>query len=491
MDFDETGNSLYLAGDGWVTDIYDARSSPVTTNPMAVGFAPTCPPYNGGEYLGSPEQVYEPRRRLYSDEYTHQFPDPEYCNAPSHFSTRETADDSFFDAAFVSSQALQVPSPSLALIDYLRPGPIPFEGYGSGDWDSEHIAQLRSGSDALPFYSSTDNLDYGCNAPGTNYPTSGIDGDGLLGNLYPSETALQPVAEAYVAGVEAGAAASLQNTMYRGSLSDFMAKPETIPGFPGQPAPLAMPGESSRQPAPTYMTSQQPDYAVTSSPYTVISPPSSVKSSPRKRSASAARIDKSPVGPKKRVIKAHMLAKVDNIEDSKLKIETDKMPTFEYQEYFHSPADASMKLKRLLELFRKSEDNCSSPSTDSTFPQSNEDKKRYVEKLFNAINDWENINEWSQTLVPEERNRVMDEHRRMKEEANSATPDKKLNDIPLDEMRPTRDELPTLDVQQKKILGRQLNDQTVEWLCWELIEAAIQSQQGYTQIPYWCGADGA
>lgn len=369
----------------------------------------------------------------------------------------------------MSSQALQVPSPSLALIDYLRPGPIPSEGYGSDNWDSEHIAQLRPGSDTLPFYSSTDNLDYGCNAPATNYPTSGIDGDGLLGSLYPSETALQPVAEASAAGVEAGASVPTQNSIYQGSLSEFMAKPETMPGSLGQPAPFAMLGESSRQPAPSSMIPQQPDYGLASSPYTVISPPSSVKSSPRKRSASAARIDKSPVGPKKRVIKAHMLAKVDNIEDSKLKLETDKLPTFEYQEYFHSPADANMKLKRLLELFRKSEDNCSSPSTDSTFPQSNEDKKRYVEKLFSAINDWENINEWSQTLVPEERNRVMDEHRRMKGESNSATPDRKPNDIPLDEIRPSRDELPTLDVQQKKILGRQLNDQTVEWLCWELI----------------------
>jgi hypothetical protein len=343
--------------------------------------------------------------------------------------TREAVDDSFFDAAFVSSQALQVPSPSLALIDYLRPGPIPFEGYSSDNWDSEEMAQLRYGSDSLPLYSSTDTYDCGCGAPSTSYPTSGIDGEGLLGSLYPSEAALQPVAEAAAAGVEAGTNTPTQHSVYPRSLNEFLPKPETMPGSLGQPGSA-------------FILSQQPDYAATSSPYTVISPPSSAKSSPRKRSATTAKIDKSPVGPKKRVIKAHMTAKVDNIEDSRLKIETDKLPTFAYQEYFHSPVDASTKLKRLLELFRKPEDNCSSPSTDSTFPQSNEDKKKYVKKLFHAINDWENINEWSQTLMPEERNRVMDEHKRLKEEASSGTPDKRPNDIPLEEMRPSRDELP-------------------------------------------------
>lgn len=84
MNFEEAGNSPYLAGSGWVTDVYDARSGPVTTNPMTVGFAPKCPPYAGGGYLGSPEQVYEPKRCLYSDEYAHQFPHPEFYNAPSH-----------------------------------------------------------------------------------------------------------------------------------------------------------------------------------------------------------------------------------------------------------------------------------------------------------------------------------------------------------------------------------------------------------------------
>lgn len=357
-----------------------------------------------------------------------------------------------------------MPSPSLALVDYLRPGPISFEEYRNDNWDSEHVPQLQSGSDTLPFYSNTSDFDYGDNGPGINYPM-----DGLLGSLYPSETALQPVSEAAAAEVETGANALAQSPVYQASLNGMTRNPEKLPSSLGQPAPLAMPGESSRQPVPASTISQQPGHAMTSSPYTAISPPSSVKSSPQKRSAAVAGMDKIPVGPKKRVIKAQITAKIENNEDFKLKIASDKLPTFEYQEYYHSPVEASTKLKRLLELYRKSEDNCSSPSTDSTFPQSNEDKKKYVEQLFEAINDWESINEWSQTLDPEERNRLMDEHRRMKGDANGKTPEKKPNDVSLDEMRPSRDVLPDLYIQQKKILGRQLNDLTVEWLCWELI----------------------
>lgn len=85
MAFDETDNSPFLAGSGYLTDIYDAGSGPVTTNPMATGFALTCPPYNnGGEYLVSPERVYEPMRRFYNHEYTHQPPSLEYYNDQSH-----------------------------------------------------------------------------------------------------------------------------------------------------------------------------------------------------------------------------------------------------------------------------------------------------------------------------------------------------------------------------------------------------------------------
>lgn len=356
------------------------------------------------------------------------------------------------------------------LMDELRAGPTPFEAYSDGTLDNEHEAQLRFEPDTLPFYSNFNNLDYSGNAPGSSYPTSGIDGH--FDNFYHSETILQPVAGATAVEAGAGANAPTQSPKCQGSLSDITANLEDMPGPPGQLTPSAMPvqtGEASRQPVPTSMIPQQPGNMATSSPYTAISPPPSVKSPRQKRSAAVAEIDKSVVPPKKRVIKAHITAKIDNSEDFELKKESEKSPTYEYQEYFNSPEDANTTLKRLIWLYRKTENDCSNPSTDSTFPQSDEDQKEYVKKLFKAINEWGNINEWSQTLDAEQRNRVIDELRRMKEEASGRTPDKKPIDVSLDEMRPSQEKLPTVPIQQKKILGRQLNDQAVEWLCWELI----------------------
>lgn len=361
-------------------------------------------------------------------------------------------------------------SPSLALVDELRPEPTPFEGYGNHDLDAEHRAPLQAESDTIPFYSSISNNEYGVSAPSINYPTSGIGG--LFDNLYHLETTLQPVADATAARAGARTNAQTQNPKYQGPLSDIRVNPENMPGPLVQPATLAISaqaGEALRQPVPMSIISQQPGHTAASSPYATISPPSSVKSSPQKRTAAVAEIDKSIVAPKRRVIKAHMVVKVDNSEDFEIKKESEKTPTYKYQEYFDSPEDANMKLKRLLELYRKPEECCSNPSTDSTFPQSDEAKKEYVKKLFKAINEWEIINEWSQTLNVEQRNKVMGQFRRMKEEANGKTPDMKPIDISLDEMRPSQDKLPPIPIQQKKILGRQLNDQTVEWLCWELI----------------------
>jgi hypothetical protein len=168
-----------------------------------------------------------------------------------------------------------------------------------------------------------------------------------------------------------------------------------------------------------------------------------------------------------------MTTKVDNSEDFEIKKDSEKSPTGTYQEYFHSFDEAEKKLHRLLELYRKPKENCSFPSTDLTFPNCDDDKLTYIKNLFDAINDWSNFREWSQALKTEDRNRVMDKLRRKKKASENAAPDKKLGDISLDDMRPTQQELesllPPLEMQQKKILGRLLSDQTVEWLCWGLI----------------------
>lgn len=85
MDADETENTLFLAASGRFTDIYDAGCSPVTTNPIAINFPPTCSPYNGGEVSGCPDMSYDPRIRLYNHEYSPQFSNhQQYYNDQFH-----------------------------------------------------------------------------------------------------------------------------------------------------------------------------------------------------------------------------------------------------------------------------------------------------------------------------------------------------------------------------------------------------------------------
>lgn len=208
------------------------------------------------------------------------------------------------------------------------------------------------------------------------------------------------------------------------------------------------------------------------SPLSVISPPSSVPSSARKRNISVADLEKSPVAPKKRVIKPQLTTKVDNSEDFEIQKDSELAPTGIYKGYFHSVDVARKKLQRLLELYRKPRESCSFPFSDDTFPISDDDKMIYIRNLFDAINDWSHFREWPQALKTEERNRIMDNMRRKQAGSDDAG-----TDISLDDMRPSQEELesilPPLQDQQKKILGRLLSDQTIEWLCWELIVSSL------------------
>lgn len=374
------------------------------------------------------------------------------------------------------------PSPSLLLNSEYEGVSGPFTAYGTDNVNSEYEAQLPwPESDPFASESNVEEI----NPFQDTYYASGV----LNQNpdaLYDPEMAIQPFAG------EAGG-------VMQGSLPQQSVY-ETSPGFvsfrrhngQGVPEEPVMPLHDAEGPVPGSMVFAHPSqpHLNVSSPLSVVSPPRSAGSSSRKRNHAAAGLEKSPVAPKKRVIKPQLTAKVDNSEDFEIQKDSEMAPTRVFQGYFQNCDVARKKLQRLLELYRKPKENCSYPSNDETFPVTDEDKIGYIKNLFDAINDWSNFREWSQALKTEDRNRIIDRLRR-----RHAGSDNAEVDISLDDMRPSPQELeailPPLEMQQKKILGRLLSDQTVEWLCWELIEAAIQSQQGKTQIAHWCGADGA
>lgn len=357
--------------------------------------------------------------------------------------------------------------------------------YGADNINSEYEAQLPW-PEPEPFHSHaslTNDFDDDSDPFGVTYYTPrGIEG--VLETGRDSEMTLQPTGP----GGRIAPASSIQQSAFEGPSS---AMPFRRVDIPIQPAPMiisALQGEEQelRQPMlslaqpPTSSMTLQPAHTRTlsmPSPLSVISPPSSVKSSSaRKRDVSAAGFEKSPVAPKKRVIKPHMTIKVDNSEDFEIKKDSEKAPTGVYQGYFRTFDVAKKKLQRLLEMYRKPKENCSFPANDDTFPTCDSDKMVYIKDLFDAINDWSNFREWSQALKTDDRNRIIDRLRRRKVEGDDAVPDR-LTDVSLDDMRPSQQELeallPPLEVQQKKILGRLLSDQTVEWLCWELIVSEI------------------
>lgn len=296
----------------------------------------------------------------------------------------------------------------------------------------------------------------------TYYTPRGIDGN--LDPIHNPDMTLQPL-------TAAGGVTSSSWTQQPA----YEASPSVIPGtfnrleIPGQPAPMMMSMREAEEPMPASIMLQPLTHPLNMpSPLSVISPPPSAKSSARKRNVSAAGLERSPVAPKKRVIKPQLTTKVDNSEDFEIQKDSEMTPTGTYQGYFHTVDVARKKLQRLLELYRKPRENCSFPSTDDTFPTGDDDKMGYIKNLFDAINDWSHFREWSQALNTDDRNRIIDGLRR-----RQAGHDDAAADISLDDMRPSQQELesilPPLQAQQKKILGRLLSDQTVEWLCWELV----------------------
>ncbi|KAH7324950.1 hypothetical protein B0I35DRAFT_476151 [Stachybotrys elegans] len=173
--------------------------------------------------------------------------------------------------------------------------------------------------------------------------------------------------------------------------------------------------------------------------------------------------------PRRRVVKPQISKTEETGADIMLVKAGQLPPTGQYQCYFASKVDADEKHARLTEFYRKPASLCTFPDKDETFPGDDAATVALVIQVFYAIYDWSNFREWPQTIDPVARSACMDSSGVQREGrllySNPTVDGSSLTSNEWATM------LPPIKEQQQAILGRELNDQMVEWMSWDLVES--------------------
>ncbi|OAA46110.1 hypothetical protein NOR_02863 [Metarhizium rileyi] len=171
-------------------------------------------------------------------------------------------------------------------------------------------------------------------------------------------------------------------------------------------------------------------------------------------------------------------------ESKDIKDRSKEPPTRIFQAMFDSQCHAEKSLSTALKLHRKPAAACSFPSDDDSFPRTDAEHRQRVRQVFDAICDWSYILEWKAVLPTGKEDSIMAEILRGRSKGHEEGP----TTVQSKDFVPTVAELasilPPIEVQQRRVLRQVPNDQTVEWISWGIVGAAIQSQQGNTQVPY-------
>lgn len=175
-----------------------------------------------------------------------------------------------------------------------------------------------------------------------------------------------------------------------------------------------------------------------------------------------------------------------------LALANEEPPTRKFRNLFGAAGNAQAALDQFVRLHRKPIKDCSFPTTDESFPTGQDETISCVKQVFDAMCDWSYILEWRATLPRQQRATIVSQMLTSRE--NPESPSSQQTNNPADEFQPTlgelADVLPPVEEQQKRVLSQVPSDQTMEWISWAIVDAAIQSQQGHTQLPYWCGSGG-
>lgn len=160
-----------------------------------------------------------------------------------------------------------------------------------------------------------------------------------------------------------------------------------------------------------------------------------------------------------------------------------------YHRHISCIDEATANAALLRRLYQRSPELCTTPATDNTFPTTRDDCLAYVAQLYAAIWDWRDYLEMDKGLEGDGKN---DTKRKLATAKNMET---LFRAQQLPEGDPARAallaSLPSVAMQQKKVLCRIPANYLVEHLCWQLLSYAEQAQRGVALVDFWSGTDGA
>ena len=148
-------------------------------------------------------------------------------------------------------------------------------------------------------------------------------------------------------------------------------------------------------------------------------------------------------------------------------------------------------------FYRKPSECCTNPSNDDTFPSTDEHYRHYVHQLKDAIMCWDAFIEWRQTLDKKTKSqktnlqvaRVEDHEVRKKQGLPVHD-----NALTIRDLLPGEEDcslyLQNVGQLHTHVLGRVCNDWCAESFAWQLLEAAMNAQQGLTMSMPWTTNDG-
>lgn len=145
--------------------------------------------------------------------------------------------------------------------------------------------------------------------------------------------------------------------------------------------------------------------------------------------------------------------------------------TRQFPSIFPTADVAKHALERFVQSHQKPFKDCSFPETDETFPNTDEERLGVVKSVFDAICDWSHILEWKAALPRKNRKAVLESL--VAARASSAGNAANARKSSIEDIQPTAEELasvmPSIEVQQKLVLGQVPSDQTIEWLAWGVV----------------------